>query len=74
MGLDDPADLMPQMIKRRTSNGLLKPVASFVEPLIANELVDKKEASEPWQHWWDQSSANSFYVYDNLIASTKTNI
>jgi glutamate synthase domain-containing protein 2 len=72
MGLDDPADLMPQMIKRRTSNGLLKPVASFVEPLIANELVDKKEASEPWQHWWDQSSANSFYVYDNLIASTKS--
>ena len=72
MGLDDPADLMPQMIKRRTSNGLLKPVASFVEPLITNELVDKKEASEPWQHWWDQSSANSFYVYDNLIASTKS--
>jgi glutamate synthase domain-containing protein 2 len=72
MGLDDPADLMPQMIKRRTSNGLLKPVASFVEPLITNELVDKKEASEPWQHWWDQSSANSFYVHDNLIASTKS--
>jgi glutamate synthase domain-containing protein 2 len=72
MGLDDPADLMPQMIKRRTSNGLLKPVASFVEPLIANELVDKKEASEPWQHWWEQSSANSFYVHDNLIASTKS--
>jgi glutamate synthase domain-containing protein 2 len=72
MGLDDPADLMPQMIKRRTSNGLLKPVASFVEPLITNELVDKREASEPWQHWWDQSSANSFYVHDNLIASTKS--
>ena len=73
MGLDDPAELMPQMIKRRTSNGLLMPVASFVEPLIANELIDNKDASEPWQHWWDQSSAESFYVYDNLIASTNTN-
>jgi glutamate synthase domain-containing protein 2 len=73
MGLDDPAELMPQMIKRRTSNGLLMPVASFVAPLTPNELINNPDASEPWQHWWNQSSAESFYVYDNLIASTKTN-
>ena len=33
MGLDDPAKLMPQMIKRRTSNGLLSPVGSLVAPV-----------------------------------------
>jgi glutamate synthase domain-containing protein 2 len=74
MGLDDPADLMPQMIKRRSSDGLLMPVASLVEPLTNNELINNKDASEPWQHWWNQSSAESFYVYDNHVAPTRVSI
>jgi hypothetical protein len=71
MGLDDPADLMPQMIKRRTSNGLLMPVASLVEPLTPNELINNLDASEPWQHWWNQSSSESFFVYDNHLAPAR---
>ena len=74
MGLDDPADLMPQMIKRRSSDGLLMPVASLVEPLTNNELINNKDASEPWQHWWNQSSAESFYVYDNHVAPTRVSV
>lgn len=67
MGLDDPAKLKPQMIKRRTSNGLLMPVASLVEPLKANELIDNQEVAEPWQHWWAESRSDTFYVYDNHV-------
>ena len=71
MGLDDPAKLMPQMIKRRTSNGLLMPVGSLVEPLKANSLIntsdDHQNIAQPWRHWWAQSSADRFYVYDHAI-------
>lgn len=67
MGLDDPAKLMPQMIKRRSSNGLLMPVASLVTPLKPNILIDNAELDEPWQHWWSQSNADSFYVYDHFV-------
>lgn len=67
MGLDDPAKLMPQMIKRRSSNGLLMPVASLVEPLHKEDLIDNPDLAEPWRHWWAQSNADSFYVYDNYI-------
>jgi glutamate synthase domain-containing protein 2 len=75
MGLDDPANLMPQMIKRRTSNGLLMPVGSLVEPLKANTLIntninssgDDQHLAEPWRHWWTQSCDDSFYVYDRAI-------
>ena len=74
MGLNDPADLMPQMIKRRSSDGLLMPVASLVEPLTPNELINNPDASEPWQHWWNQSSAESFYVYDSHVAPTRVSV
>jgi hypothetical protein len=62
---------MPQMIKRRTSNGLLMPVGSLVEPLKANTLIntsdDHQNIAQPWRHWWAQSSADRFYVYDHAI-------
>lgn len=71
MGLDDPAKLMPQMIKRRTSNGLLMPVGSLVEPLKPNALINtsakNKDLAEPWLHWWTHSRAETFYVYDQPI-------
>lgn len=70
MGLDDPAKLMPQMIKRRSSNGLLMPVSTLVEPLEANALINDQDIPEPWSHWWNQSSSNTFYVYDSPIQQT----
>jgi glutamate synthase domain-containing protein 2 len=75
IGLDDPAKLMPHMIKRRTSNGLLSPIGSVVEPLQTNNLIDGSDIAEPWQHWWQQCNADSFYVYDHDINNTvnKTN-
>ena len=74
MGLDDPAKLMPQMIKRRTSNGLLSPVGSMVAPLKTNNLIDGNDIAEPWQHWWSQCHADSFYVYDHDINNTETEL
>lgn len=67
MGLDDPAKLMPQMIKRRSSNGLLMPVSTLVEPLEANVLINNQNIPEPWSHWWNQSNSSTFYVYDSPI-------
>jgi glutamate synthase domain-containing protein 2 len=74
MGLDDPAKLMPQMIKRRTSNGLLSPVGSMVAPLKTNNLINGSDIAEPWQHWWSQCHADSFYVYDHDINNTETEL
>ncbi|MEH6450212.1 MAG: FMN-binding glutamate synthase family protein [Oleispira sp.] len=71
MGLDDPAKLMPHMIKRRASNGLLVPVGSLVPSLKTNELIntrfDNQNLAEPWSHWWAHSSAEAFYVHDQPI-------
>jgi hypothetical protein len=47
------------------------PVGSLVEPLKTNELInalaEDQSIAEPWRHWWTQSSADSFYVYDHAI-------
>lgn len=69
MGLDDPTQLMPQMIKRRTSDGLLMSVGNLVAPLQPNILVEPKEQqlAEIWQHWWSHSSAETFYVHDQHV-------
>lgn len=75
IGLDDPAKLMPNMIKRRTSNGLLTPVSTLVPTLSLNALVDSEKAdakplAAPWHDWWLNSCADSFYVPDQLSAHT----
>lgn len=73
IGLDDPAKLMPNMIKRRTSNGLLMPVSTLVPTLMPNALVasnDAKPLAAPWNDWWANSCAESFYVPDHLAAHT----
>lgn len=67
MGLDDPAKLMPHMIKRRTSNGILMPVSTLIDPLKPNVLIDDSAVPEPWLHWWKRSNSDSFYVYDHKI-------
>jgi len=71
MGLDDPAKLVPQMIKRRSPYGVQMSMGSIVAPLPAMALVDpiqnKLDLDESWQHWWQASSAEQFYVDDIFI-------
>ncbi|MDP5029797.1 MAG: FMN-binding glutamate synthase family protein [Paraglaciecola sp.] len=64
MGLDDPAMLCPNMLKRRTSEGLLEAAPGIVPPLDANQLVDN-HASGVWQRWWHLADQEQFYVLDN---------
>ncbi len=68
MGLDDPAKLKPHMIKRRSADGLLIPIGSFISPLKPNALLDKEHAGKPWQEWWERSSADQFYVEDDYFS------
>lgn len=71
MGLDDPAKLVPQMIKRRSPYGVQMSMGSLVAPLAAGVLVDPAlsdlDLDESWQHWWETSSAEQFYVDDLFI-------
>ena len=76
MGIDDPAKLMPQMIKRRSPYGRLISVGSLSKPLKHNALLNMSEPQEilessneysPWKHWWKSSSAEQFYVQDDFI-------
>jgi glutamate synthase domain-containing protein 2 len=67
MGLDSPSKLKPQMIKRRSQNGLLMPVGSFIAPLKPKALLEESHAGKPWQQWWERSRADQFYVEDHYI-------
>ncbi|XQW84292.1 FMN-binding glutamate synthase family protein [Thalassotalea piscium] len=69
MGLDDPAKLTPNMIKRRSPNGLQTSIGSLVAPLACNALLNEniENLSRSWQLWWHSSSAEQFYVPDNDI-------
>ena len=71
MGLDDPAKLVPQMVKRRSPYGMQMSMGSLVAPLSESALIDpslnENELDESWQHWWQASSAEQFYVDDFFI-------
>lgn len=80
MGLDDPAKLMPQMIKRRSPYGRLISTGCLSKPLKLNALlnmptilktpeeIDQNTSDySPWQHWWNSCSAEQFYVEDTYI-------
>jgi glutamate synthase domain-containing protein 2 len=71
MGLDDPAKLVPQMIKRRSPYGTQMSLGSLVTQLKTNELLDFEsdsgELDESWQYWWEASSAEQFYVDDLFV-------
>ncbi|GHE86342.1 FMN-binding glutamate synthase family protein [Thalassotalea profundi] len=69
LGLNDPAMLTPNMIKRRSPNGLQTSIGSLVAPLACNALLneDIDRLSRSWQLWWHSSSAEQFYVPDNDI-------
>jgi glutamate synthase domain-containing protein 2 len=77
MGLDDPAKLLPQMIKRRSPYGLQMSIGSLLEPLKHKALINGSLAQanletssldkSHWLQWWDSSSAETFFVYDKDI-------
>ena len=71
MGLDDPAKLVPQMIKRRSPYGGQLSMGSLVAPLPEKGLLAPKDNTldidESWVHWWKSSSAEQFYVEDLFI-------
>jgi glutamate synthase domain-containing protein 2 len=71
MGLDDPAKLSPQMIKRRSPYGLQMSMGSLITPLANNALTKPEQSEnkldETWQQWWQASSAEQFYVDDVFI-------
>lgn len=67
MGLDDPAKLQPQMLKRRSPYGALMSMGSLIAPLKPNALVENQPVGEAWQHWWKACSAEHFFVSDDYI-------
>jgi len=67
MGLDSPAKLTPQMVKKRTSCGSQISMANFSDPLRSNQLIDNSDISEPWLSWWEACSADQFYVNDLFL-------
>ena len=67
MGLDDPAKLLPQMIKRRSPYGSQMSMGSLVAALPTRALIDEIVTDETWKQWWQSSSAESFYVDDIFI-------
>lgn len=66
MGLDDPAKLTPQMIKRRTPYGLQISTGSLVEPIKLNALLEGN-VNEVWNQWWQQATAEDFYCDDIYV-------
>jgi len=67
MGLDDPAQLLPQMVKRRSPYGVQMSTGSLIVPLKLKALVDGNISDDSWRHWWHNSSAERFYVDDSCI-------
>ena len=68
MCLDDPAKLMPQMLKRRTPYGQLMPSGSLLPPLQDKDLLRDSDISETWKAWWQQAQSADFYAEDNIMA------
>ncbi|TRX54025.1 FMN-binding glutamate synthase family protein [Thalassomonas sp. M1454] len=69
MGLDDPAKLTPNMLKRRTPYGLLMSTGGLVKPLGHKSLLDDKYDCGAWSQWWQQASSESFYAEDIYVIS-----
>jgi len=64
MGLDDPALLQANMLKRRTSEGLLESV-HHIAPELSHEQLVNLHASGVWQQWWHAADPEQFYVNDD---------
>jgi len=71
MGLDDPQQLTPNMIKRRTPYGLSMSLGAIVPLLQPSELLKKANpVAAPWSIWWQQANSDSFYVHDNCVLTS----
>ncbi|MCJ8318948.1 MAG: FMN-binding glutamate synthase family protein [Colwellia sp.] len=69
MGLSDPNQLTPGMIKRRSPYGAQMSTGSLIAALKPDALINNNIVDEAWQHWWQSSSAEQFYVEDVYILS-----
>lgn len=67
MGLDDPAKLVPQMIKRRSPYGLQMSNSSLIRPLKTASLINNDIEDKAWLHWWNKSRAEQFYADDLYV-------
>lgn len=67
MGLDDPAKLVPQMVKKRSPYGSQMSLGSLLTPVPERALIDNVYIDETWTDWWQASSAEQFYVDDLFI-------
>lgn len=75
IGLNDPAKLVPQMVKRRSPYGEQMSMSSLIAPLSEKALVNldvhyasmSASIDECWLQWWKNSSAEQFYVDDVFI-------
>jgi len=74
IGLDDPAKLVPQMVKKRSPYGAQMSMGSLVATIPENAFIDPLlnglDIDETWQQWWKTSSAEQFYVDDVFILTS----
>ena len=66
MGINDPRKLTPNMIKRRTINGLFISGGSLVAPLQSKAILNN-QCNSIWTDWWALANDESFYVSDDVI-------
>ena len=67
MGLENPTQLSPNMLKRRAANGLTISWGAMAPLLPENALIDDcatKHLDGQWQNWWASASSNAFYIPD----------
>ncbi len=67
MGIDNPKQLTPNMLKRRAANGLTISWGAMAPVLPENALRDEtavKHLDVQWQNWWNSASSDAFYIPD----------
>lgn len=67
MGLDDPRKLTPNMVKRRGPYGLSVSMGGVVPLLKEGAFISSTPLEDPWKHWWNSATVDSFYVEDNHV-------
>jgi len=67
MGLDDPKQLTPNMLKRRTSTELSVSMGSLVPSLKHQALVSAEPIEGPWKEWWHGASSENYHTEDNHV-------
>ena len=67
MGLDDPAKLVPQMLKRRSPYGQLISGGNLIPPLKTESLLTNELVEGAWKEWWQQAQSEDFYAEDNYV-------